>query len=215
MRTDLKISFHKGGRITRVWTRRGTTSQHQCLDAEDERAGQQDASVPSVEEAPHRYQQIAPNGGNQAMIYGQAVSVSGVANSMLRDQRSIAAAIAAPASGRGGGEKLDAAFILADGGPKGYADPTFDARLLPIGEWAAAVWKDWLPRMALEKVFDLELTSLTRRRTCGRYVMGLVPHSWRPAAALDGKFLMVSRSSPTKGSCCNSALTRLRPSPTK
>ena len=48
------------------------------------------------------------------------------------------AAIAAPASGTGG-QNLYAALIVADEGPSGRADPAFDAHLLPIGEWAAAV----------------------------------------------------------------------------
>ena len=51
------------------------------------------------------------------------------------------AAIAAPASGAGG-QKLDAALIVADGGPSGMADPAFDAHLLPIGEWATDVWEE-------------------------------------------------------------------------
>ena len=57
---------------------------------------------------------------------------------MLRGMRRIAAAIATPTSGTGG-QNLDAALVLADGGPSGRADPKCDARLLPIGEWATAV----------------------------------------------------------------------------
>ena len=63
---------------------------------------------------------------------------------MLRDMRIIASAIAAPVSGTRG-QNLDAALIVADGGPSGMADPTFDARLLPTGEWATAVWEERMP----------------------------------------------------------------------
>ena len=48
------------------------------------------------------------------MTYG--LGIIGVSDSMLRDMRRVAAAIAAPASGTGG-QNLDAAFTVADGGP--------------------------------------------------------------------------------------------------
>ena len=50
-------------------------------------------------------------GAKAAMTYGQAIM--GVSNSMLRDQRRIATAIAAPGSGCGG-QNLDIALMLAD-----------------------------------------------------------------------------------------------------
>lgn len=65
------------------------------------------------------------------MTYG--LGINGVSDSMLRDMRRVAAAITAPASGTGG-QNLDAALIVTDGGPSGRADPAFDARLIPIGE---------------------------------------------------------------------------------
>ena len=52
-------------------------------------------------------------GGKQEMTYG--LGIIGVSDSMLRDMRRVAAAIAAPASGTGG-QNLDAALIVADGG---------------------------------------------------------------------------------------------------
>ena len=75
-------------------------------------------------------------GGKQAMTYG--LGIIGVSDSMLWDMRRVAAAIAAPASGTGG-QNLDAALIVADGVPPAERTQRFDARLLPIGEWAAAV----------------------------------------------------------------------------
>ena len=76
------------------------------------------------------------------MTYGPGII--GVSDSILRDMRRIAAAIAAPASGTGG-QNLDAALIVADGGLSGMADPAFDVHPLPIGEWATAVWEERLP----------------------------------------------------------------------
>ena len=91
-------------------------------------------------------------------------------NAMLRDQRRVAATIASPSGN--GGQDLDAALILADGGPKGYADPAFDAHVLPIGQWATAVWEDWLPRTSLQKSVSTAATNIERKpRTSGRYVM--------------------------------------------
>ena len=52
-------------------------------------------------------------GGKQAMAYG--LGIIGIADDMLRDMRRVAAAIAAPASGTGG-QNLDAALIVVDGG---------------------------------------------------------------------------------------------------
>ena len=70
------------------------------------------------------------------MTYGGAIM--GVSDSMLHSQRQVAAAVAAPGVGTGG-QNLDMALIMADGGPKGRADPAYDAHKLPIGEWAFAV----------------------------------------------------------------------------
>lgn len=88
-------------------------------------------------------------GGKQVMTYG--LGIIGVSDSMLRDMRRTAAAIAALASGTGG-TNLDAALILADGGPSGMADPAFDARLLPIGKWPTAVCEEKASRESLHMV---------------------------------------------------------------
>ena len=88
-------------------------------------------------------------GGKQAMTYG--LGIIGIADGMLRNMRRVAAAIASPATGTGG-QNLDAALIVADGGPSGCADPAFDAHLLPIGEWAAAVWSERLPVESMQRL---------------------------------------------------------------
>lgn len=100
-------------------------------------------------------------GGKQAMTY--CSGILGVSCSMLRDQRRVAAAIAAPASGRGG-QNLDAAVVLAEGGPKGYADPAFDAHLLSIGQWASAVWEEWMPGRSLQKIVSAGATQINKAR---------------------------------------------------
>ena len=76
-------------------------------------------------------------GGKQAMAYG--IWIWGTSNSVLRDHRRIAAAIAALAGGTGG-HNLDAALLSVDGCPSGRADLVFDGYRLPIGEWATAVF---------------------------------------------------------------------------
>lgn len=88
-------------------------------------------------------------GAKAAMTLGQAIM--GVSNSMLRDQRRLATAIVAPASGCGG-QNLDIALMLADEHAKAGADPAFDAHLMPIGDWATAVWENWPPAEVLERV---------------------------------------------------------------
>ncbi len=84
--------------------------------------------------------------GKVAMTYGQAIT--GVADGTMRDQRRVAGAASAPAAGACG-QNLDAALMIADGGVKGRADPAFDAHDLPIGQWAEAVWLQWLPMPSL------------------------------------------------------------------
>lgn len=106
-------------------------------------------------------------GGKQATTYDLAIIE--VSDSMLRDMRRVAAAIAAPASGTGG-QNLDAALIFADGGPSAMADPAFDAHLLPIGAWATAVWGERLPRESLHRMVAKGCGSWRRRRMVGWFV---------------------------------------------
>ena len=88
-------------------------------------------------------------GAKAAMTYGQATP--GVSNSLLRDQRRTAATIAAPESGDGG-QDLDLALTLADENAKAGADPAFGAHIMPIGDWATAVWEAWMPEGAMERL---------------------------------------------------------------
>jgi len=78
--------------------------------------------------------------GIRAMTYGSAIT--GVPNGLLRSQRQTVAAITSSGAGAGG-QNLDLALMIADGGKTGRADPAYDAHGLPIGEWAMAVWEGW------------------------------------------------------------------------
>jgi hypothetical protein len=72
---------------------------------------------------------------------------------MLQSQRRAVAAVAAPASGCGG-QNLDAALLVADGGPISQVDPAYDAHVLSIGEWATAAWEGWEKERALNTMVD-------------------------------------------------------------
>ena len=87
--------------------------------------------------------------GLRAMTYGQAVL--GVSCSFLKAQRQVVAAAVSPGAGTGG-QNMDLALMLADGGTKGRADPAFDAHLIPIGDWAKAVWEGWTPTKILDRM---------------------------------------------------------------
>ena len=82
-----------------------------------------------------------------------AEGIMGVSNTMLRCQRRAVAAVAAPASGCGG-QNLDAALLVADGGPRSQVDPAYDAHVLTIGEWATAVWEGWSKKGSLEAMVN-------------------------------------------------------------
>jgi len=85
------------------------------------------------------------------MTYSNAIL--GVPCGLLRAQRQTAAAVAAPGAGAGG-QNLDMALVIADGGPNGRADPAYDAHSLPLGEWAMAVWAYWKPISSMQLVID-------------------------------------------------------------
>jgi hypothetical protein len=63
---------------------------------------------------------LVRTGGVSALMHG--LHTIGVSPSTLRSQRSAVAAAGAPVSGRGG-QELNLALIIADGSPKGKADP--------------------------------------------------------------------------------------------
>ena len=87
--------------------------------------------------------------GIRAMTYGS--SVTGVPTGLLQNQRRTVGAMTAPGAGTGG-QNLDLALVLADGGPAGKADPAFDAHGLPIGDWSMAVWESWEAVNLMQKV---------------------------------------------------------------
>ena len=98
-----------------------------------------------------RTDRLIRTGGLAGLTYGQ--SISGVSNSLLLGQRRAVGAATAPASGSGG-QDLDVALLLADGGAKGRADPACPAHSMPIGAWAAAVWEPMLPMDVLEPMIE-------------------------------------------------------------
>ena len=112
---------------------------------------------------------IIRTGGKAAIVYGQAVT--GVSNAHLEAQRRSVAAAVAPKNGTGG-QQLDMALTIADGGPKGKADPAFDAHTLPIGEWARAVWEERLPRPALMALAAQAKLQLARSKRIWATVYG-------------------------------------------
>ena len=98
-------------------------------------------------------------GGTKAMTYGEGIM--GVSDSMLRNQRRTTGTASSPAGGPGG-QNLDIQLMLTDGGPKGKADPAFDAHELPIGQWAMAVWETWQPRCTMIRTVAVKLPILLR-----------------------------------------------------
>ena len=96
----------------------------------------------------------------KAMTYGS--SIMGFADGMLRSQRQVAAAIAAPGAGTGG-QNLDIALMIADGSSKGKADPAFDAHMMPIGEWSMACWEGWATDGAMEVIVKAAKLMIKKR----------------------------------------------------
>ena len=112
---------------------------------------------------------IVRTGGKAAITYGQGVL--GVSNAMLRLQRRAVAKAAAIGYGTGG-QQLDLGLMIADGGTKGGADPAFDAHVMPITEWAKAVWEVRLPRKSLQALAANAQRKLARARNVWAAVNG-------------------------------------------
>ena len=112
---------------------------------------------------------IVRTGGKATIVYGQAVT--GVSNTLLQSQRRAVAAAVAPQDGTGG-QQLDLALMLADGSAKGNADPAFDAHVMPIGDWARAVWEERLPRSTLNRLAAQAKLKLVRARNVWSKVTG-------------------------------------------
>ena len=66
--------------------------------------------------------------------------------------------------------------MMFDGGPKGRADPAYDAHMLPIGEWALALWEGWTTEAAMNRLIADAKERLGRARSKWAVVYG-------PAAA--------------------------------
>ena len=99
------------------------------------------------------------------MTYGSFVT--GVPTGMLQNQRRTVGTMIAPGAGAGG-QNLDLALVLADGGPAGKADPAFDAHGLPIGDWSMAVWESWEAVNLMQKVITkAKLVMRNAKKTMG------------------------------------------------
>ena len=112
---------------------------------------------------------IIRTGGKAAVVYGQAVL--GVANGLLRHQR-VAVARAGAKGGATGGQQLDLALMMMDGGPGGGADPAFDAHTQPIVGWSRAVWNEQLPRKSLKVLAANALLKLSEANNVWAMVVG-------------------------------------------
>ena len=76
---------------------------------------------------------LVRTGGGSALMYG--LHTIGVSPSTLRSQRSAVAAAGSPVSERGG-QELNFALVIADGSPKGKADPAFTGNIDVLLHWA-------------------------------------------------------------------------------
>lgn len=92
---------------------------------------------------------ILRTGGTAGMVYGGGPQ--GVSCTTLRGQRRAAAAASAHGGNRCG-QQLDAALLMGDGSENGRADPAFEAHEQPLKQWAQAVWEEWLPHTALNRM---------------------------------------------------------------
>ena len=111
-----------------------------------------------------------------SFLYG--VEVSGVADAMQQQGRSVAARAAAPA---GGGKNPDIVLYILDGAA-GAMDPAFDAHVLPVKHWALAWWEHW---------FAHEFLDLVYRAACAR--LGEGHWSWHRVAGPASALLMSLR----------------------
>ena len=80
----------------------------------------------------------------------------GVYDSMLRNQRMTTTAASSTVGGPGG-QNLDTQLMIIDGRPTGKADLAFDAHELPIGQWAMAMWEEWLPKTTMAKMVAVKM----------------------------------------------------------
>ena len=119
---------------------------------------------------------LGRTGGGSALMHG--LHTNGVSPSTLRSQRSAAAAAGAPVDGRGG-QELNLALIVADGSPKGKADPAVTGNTDVLHHWALAIWNNWIPRHLLQ----LSLTDAMARLAGAKQPWSV---TYGPAAAVVG-----------------------------
>ena len=67
--------------------------------------------------------------------------------------------------------------MLAGDAARAGADPAFDAHLMPIGDWATAVWEGWMPERAMERLTAAAKKKLKKAKRVWAVVKG-------PAAAM-------------------------------
>ena len=72
---------------------------------------------------------------------------------------------------------MDLALTPADENAKAGADPAFDAHLMPIGDWATAVWESCMPERAMERLAAKAKQKLRKAKNAWGKVEG-------PAAAM-------------------------------
>ena len=146
---------------------------------------------------------VLRTGGIAGLVYGQANT--GVSDSFLLDQRR---AVAAAPVLAGSGD-LDISLMFIDGGPRGRADPMYEAHAAPIGMWAEAIWHQWLPVAALNALFTHAVATLTKTKRiwssvkgpAAAYVasawrLGWTTGSWNTASDDMGRSLAFTRDAP-------------------
>ena len=68
-------------------------------------------------------------------------------------------------------------LTFADENARAGADPAFDAHIMPIGDWATAVWEQWMPERAMERLAAKAKQKLKKAKNPWAKVKG-------PAAAM-------------------------------
>ena len=74
---------------------------------------------------------------------------------------------------------MNLTLIIADGSPKGKADPAFTGNTDVLHHWAQAIWNNWLPRQLLQESLSDAMARMAGAKQPWSIVYG-------PAAALVG-----------------------------
>ena len=115
--------------------------------------------------------QMARSSGTASIMYG--CDTQGVADGMLKDQRSVIARAAAP-EGKG---KNPLKTLYALDGSSGTLDPAFEAHALLVKHWTLAWWENWVDPDALTASYELAKSKHGSGKVSWNSVAG-------PAAAL-------------------------------